>query len=69
MFERNFPFNQIEKRDDFIFIPNIWVRNEKLPSGATGEDCFAYMISDKAKPNITFTLHLSRTIKSTTQVF
>ena len=51
MFERNFPFNQIEKRDDFIFIPNIWVRNEKLPSGATEEDCFAYMISDKAKPN------------------
>ena len=51
MFEHNFPFNQMEKRGDFIFIPNIWVKNEKLPSGATEEDCFAYMISDKAKPN------------------
>ena len=51
MFERNFPFNQMEPREGYVFIPNIWVRNEKLPSGATYEDCFAYMISDKPKPN------------------
>ena len=55
MNERNFPFNHMEKRQvdgiNYIFVPNIWVRNEKLPQGATYEDCFAYMISDKAKPN------------------
>lgn len=55
MFEHNFPFNQIkaEKIDNvkYRFIPNIWVRNEKLAAGATYEDCFAYMISDKPKPN------------------
>lgn len=55
MFERNFPFKQIEPREvngvKFQFIPNIWVRNEKLPAGATQEDNFAYMISDKPKSN------------------
>ena len=55
MFERNFPFNQITavEKDGvkYRFIPNIWVRNEKLPAGATYEECFAYMISDKPKPN------------------
>ena len=55
MFEREFPFNQMEPREendiDYIFIPNIWVRNEELSAGATYEDCFAYMISDKQKPN------------------
>ena len=53
MFEKIFPFNQMEKRQvdgrNFIFIPNIWVRNEKLPAGAERENCFAYMISDKPK--------------------
>jgi len=55
MLERNFPFNQMEKREvdgrNYIFLPNIWVKNENLSAGATYEDCFAYMISDKAKPN------------------
>lgn len=55
MFERNFPFNQMAVKEidgvRYIFIPNIRVRNEKLAAGATYEDCFAYMISDKAKPN------------------
>lgn len=55
MFERNFPFNQMKVREvdgmRYVFVPNIWVRNEKLSAGATYEDCFAYMISDKAKPN------------------
>lgn len=53
MFERKFPFNQIKpvKVDDidYVFIPNIWVRNETLSIGAAYEDCFAYMISDKPK--------------------
>ena len=55
MLERNFPFNQMEKCEvdgrNYIFLPNIWVKNENLSDGATYEDCFAYMISDKAKPN------------------
>lgn len=53
MNERNFPFNQMEKRqvdgNNYVFLPNIWVRNEKLAPGATREECFAYMISDKPK--------------------
>ena len=53
MNERNFPFNQMEKRqvdgNNYVFLPNIWVRNEKLAPGATRENCFAYMISDKPK--------------------
>lgn len=55
MFERNFPFNQITSKESdgirYRFIPNIWVRNELLPAGATYEDCLAYMISDKPKTN------------------
>ena len=55
MFEHNFPFNQMSIVDldgiKYRFIPNIWVRNEKLSAGATYEDCFAYMISDKPKTN------------------
>lgn len=55
MFERNFPFNQMELREvdgvNYIFLPNIWIRNEELPVGATYEDFIGYMISDKAKPN------------------
>lgn len=55
MFERNFPFKYIERRKvdgiNYVFIPNIWVRNEKLEAGATYENCFSYMISDKPKTN------------------
>lgn len=55
MLEQNFPFNQIQTVEadgmEYQFIPNIWVRNETLSAGATYEDCFAYMISDKPKPN------------------
>ena len=50
-----FPFNQMKSEEvdgkKYIFIPNIWVRNEILPAGATYEDCMAYMISDKPKTN------------------
>ena len=53
MTDKNFPFNQMEKRqvdgNNFIFLPNIWVRNEKLSAGSERENCFAYMISDKPK--------------------
>ena len=55
MFERNFPFKQMELREvdgvNYIFLPNIWIRNEELPVGATYEDYIGYMISDKPKPN------------------
>ena len=55
MFDRNFPFNQMETREingiKYRFIPNIWVRNEELPPGAVYENCTAYMISDKPKPH------------------
>lgn len=55
MFKRNFPFNQMKITDidgiKYRFIPNIWVRNEKLPADATYEEKFAYMISDKPKTN------------------
>lgn len=55
MFERNFPFKQVTAREadgmKYRFIPNIWIRNEKLPAGATYEDYIGYMISDKPKPN------------------
>ena len=48
-----FPFDQIttEVVDgiSYRFLPNIWVKNEKLSEGATYEDCMAYMISDKPK--------------------
>jgi|GEM_PF-5971965 len=50
-----FPFNQMKREvregRAFIFLPNIFVRNEKLSAGATYEENFAYMISDKPKPN------------------
>lgn len=53
MFDQNFPFNQMKSQEingiKYRFIPNIWVSNETLPSGAVYEDCFAYMISDKPK--------------------
>lgn len=55
MFEKNFPFKQMKKvtenGQNFIFLPNIWIRNEILADGATYEDCMAYMISDKPKAN------------------
>ena len=55
MFERNFPFKQMELREvdgvNYIFLPNIWIRNEELPVGATYEEHIGYMISDKPKPN------------------
>ena len=55
MFDRNFPFNQFTSCEEngikYRFIPNIWIRNEKLPAGATYEDYVGYMISDKPKPN------------------
>ena len=55
MFDKNYPFRQMRAVQEdgvkYQFIPNTWVRNENLPAGATYEDCFAYMISDKPKTN------------------
>ena len=55
MFDRNFPFNQFNTEEidgvKYRFIPNIWIRNEKLAAGATYEDYVSYMISDKPKIN------------------
>ena len=48
-----FPFDQMTTEVvggiNYRFIPNIWVRNEALPEGATYEECMTYMISDKPK--------------------
>ncbi len=48
-----FPFDQMSTEIidgiSYRFLPNIWVRNETLPTGATYEEQFAYMISDKPK--------------------
>ena len=53
MLDRNFPFNQFSTKESngikYRFIPNIWIRNEKLAAGATYEDYMGYMISDKPK--------------------
>ena len=48
-----FPFSQMSTEAvsgiNYRFLPNIWVRNEALHDGATYEEKFAYMISDKPK--------------------
>lgn len=53
MFKKRFPFNQMTTEEidgvKYKFLPNIWIRNEKLPAGATYEDYMAYMINDKPK--------------------
>jgi len=48
-----FPFDQMTTEVvggiSYRFLPNIWVRNEILPDGATYEEFMGYMINDKPK--------------------